>query len=188
MEESTQSQPEETTSLFQHAVRWGLISGIIVVLLTVVYYVVDISLIVNWKVGLLTFAIYIGFAIYAGIQYRGLEGGYLAYGKAFQHGLVLFAIAALVSTAFNLVLYTVIDPELPGKLADAAVAQTESMLRGFGTPEDAIEEAMDKARGDMENQFSPAGVAKSYLYALIGCAVFALITALFVRKNEPVEL
>ena len=187
MEESTQNQ-SETTSLYQHAVRWGLIAGVISVMLTIIYYVIDVGLMVNWKVGLLTFAIYIGFAIYAGIQYRGIAGGFLSYGKAFQHGLILFAISALVSTAFNLVLYSVIDPELPSKLTDAALEQTEAMLRGFGTPEDAIEKAMDESRVKMADQFSAMGMIKSYLWVLIGCAVLALITSLFVRKNEPVDM
>lgn len=187
MEESTQS-PSETTSLYQHAVRWGLIAGAVSVILTVIYYVIDVGLMVNWKVGLLTFAIYIGFAIYAGIQYRGMVGGYLSFGKAFQHGFVLFAISALVSTAFNIVLYTLIDSELAAKVTDAALAQTESMLRGFGTPEDAIEKAMEESRVKMADQFTAFGMIKSYLWMLIGCAVLALITSLFVRKNEPVEM
>lgn len=185
-------QPEqtstETPTLYNHSTRWGLIAGVASILLVIIAYVVDIGLMADWKFGIFTLLMYLGFAIYAGIQYRNEIGGYLAYGKAWQHGFILFAVCALVSTAFNMLLYTVIDPELPAKITEAAIEKTEAMLRGFGMDDTAIEQAIEQTRVRMADQYTVMGLAKSYLYVLIVSAVLALITSLFVRKNEPVEL
>jgi hypothetical protein len=61
-------------------------------------------------------------------------------------------------------------------------------MRGFGMDDSAIEQAMEQTRIRMADQYTAMGLAKSYLYVLIVSAVLALITSLFVRKNEPVEL
>jgi hypothetical protein len=44
--------------------------------------------------------LFIGLTIYAGINYRNEIGGFLPYGKAFQHGFVLMAVSGLISTIF----------------------------------------------------------------------------------------
>ncbi|HRG80683.1 MAG TPA: DUF4199 domain-containing protein, partial [Cyclobacteriaceae bacterium] len=68
-------EEKETTSLFQHALKWGLIVGGISIALSIVSYAVDYSLLANWKFGIFMFAMFIGLAIYAGIGYRNEIGG-----------------------------------------------------------------------------------------------------------------
>jgi len=172
-------------TLINDTVKHGGILGIISIALTLVFYVVDYALLADWKVGLFSFAIFIGYAIYAGIGYRKEIGGFLSFGKAFQHGFLIFAISALISTIFNILLYTVIDPELPAKVTEVAVENAEKMMEGFGMSGDAMDEAMAKTRKDTEERYTIVGLAMGYVWALIGCAVFALITGAIVKKKEP---
>lgn len=174
-----------TPTLINDTIKHGGILGIISIALTLVFYVVDYALLADWKVGLISFAVFIGYAIYAGIGYRKEIGGYLSFGKAFQHGFLIFAISALISTVFSILLYTVIDPELPAKVTDVAVENAEKMMEGFGLSGDAMDEAMAKTRKDTEERYTIAGLAMGYVWALIGCAVFALITGAIVKKKEP---
>ena len=180
-------EEKETPSLLQHALKWGLIVGAISIALTCISYAVDYSLLANWKFGIFVFALLIGVTIYAGITYRNETGGFIPYGKAFQHGFLLMAISGLVSTAFTILLYTVIDPELPAKLTDVAVENAEAMMKSFGMPEDQMDKAMEDARKRTENQFSVSGLAMAYGIGLIIYAVLSLITSIFVRKNPPDE-
>ncbi len=175
------------TTLFQHALKWGLIVGAISIVLTCVFYAVDYALLANWKTGIFIIVLFIGLAIYAGINYRNEIGGLLPYGKAFQHGFILMAVSGLISTIFSIVLYTVIDPELPGKLTEVALENAQAMMEGFGMAEDQMDKAMEDAKKRTENQFSLSGLAMSYGFGLIIYAVLSLITALFVRKNPPDE-
>lgn len=187
METENPTQGENTPpTLFNHALRWGLIVGLISGLLSFVLYAVDYSLLADWKVGLFLFALYIGLTIYAGISYRKESGPYLSFGKAYQHGFIVFACSGLLATIFNIVLFQIIDSELAGKVTEVAIENTTSMMSNFGAPQDKIDEAIDDTRERMANQYTLIGQLKGYGIILIVSAVFALITGLIVRKSEPV--
>jgi len=179
---------EKEPTLFQHALKWGLIVGAISIALTCVAYAVDYSMLANWKFGIFIFVFLIGITIYAGMNYRNETGGFIAYGKAFQHAFILMAVSGLVSTAFTILLYTVIDPELPAKLTDVAIENAEAMMKNFGMPEDQLDKAMEDTRKRTENQFSISGLGMGYGIGLIIYAVLSLITSIFVRKNPPDEI
>lgn len=174
--------------MIQHGLRWAVIVGVVSILLTVVLYVIDYTLLVQLKVLFISLAIYFGFTIYAGIDYRKSAGGYLSYGKSWQHAMIIFAVSGLISSIFGLILYNVIDPELPANLTDAAIENQREMMLSFGAPEDQIDKAVEDARERTANQFTPSGMATGYLVVLVVSAFMALITSLFVRKNEPMEM
>jgi len=174
------------STLLQHALRWGLIVGLTSGILSLLLYAVDYSLLADWKVGLSFFVIYIGLTIYAGIHYRNESGPYLEFGKAYQHGFVIFACSGLIATVFNILLFQVIDSDLGGKVTEVAVETTAEMMNNFGAPPDQIDKAIDDTRERMANQYTFVGQIKGYGFIVIVSAVLALITGLIVRKSEPV--
>ncbi len=182
MEES--STPK--VSLVQHAAKWGAIIGGASLVLTLLIYIIDYTLLANWKM-ILLLLVFLVLVVLAGINYRNQIGGFLPYGKAFQHSFITFAVMGIISTIFSIVLYTVIDPELPGKLTDVTIENTQKMMESFGVPEDQMDKAMEDAKARSAGQFSASGLVMSYGIGLIIYAILSLIVALFVRKNEPVE-
>jgi hypothetical protein len=184
MEETATPQ----VSLMQHAAKWGLILGGVSIVLTIIAYAADYTILADWKFGIFVLLLLLGATIYAGINYRGQIGGFLPYGKAFQHGFILLAVSGLISTAFMILLYTVIDTELPAKLTEVTIENTEKMMANFGMPEDQMDKALEDARKRSEGQFSGLGSIKSYGFGLIFYAVISLITSIFVRKNQPEEM
>jgi tetrahydromethanopterin S-methyltransferase subunit G len=183
MEDSSTNSQEP--SLVQHAIKFGAIMGGIGFALTLLLYAVDYSLLADWKVGLLTFAVYIGIVIYGGINYRNQIGGFMPYGKAFQHGFIALAFGGLIGVIGNIIVYTVIDPELPQKVADIAIENTEKMMERFGAPADKIEESMAQVREDMPKKFGAVGQLIGFLWGLIIYAIIAAISGLIVRRNKP---
>lgn len=175
----------QTPTLFQHATKFGIIMGAVGFVLTLLLYAVDYTFLADWKVGLLILVAYIAVVIYAGINYRTQIGGFIPFGKAFQHGFIALAIAGLIGVAGNILLYTVIDPDMPQKLADAAIEKTGEMMSSFGAPEEAIDEQLEKMRDEMPAQFGPLGLLKGYLMGLIFYAIVAAISGVIVRKNQP---
>ena len=177
-------EDENGQSIYQHAIKFGLyLAGISIAIVTIIY-AVDLSILATFKFLVLVIVIGLGFVIYAGINYRNSIGGYLPYGQAFIHGIGCLLVSGLISTGFNILLYHVIDSELPKNLTDAIMANTEEIMRNMGAPEDSIDEALSKMKGQ-KDQFSIANLALGYLKASIFYVVVALITALIVRKNEP---
>jgi Protein of unknown function (DUF4199) len=181
MEEEKVAPP----TLMSHSGRWGLITGIVAIVLYILMYVIDYTLMVQLKMLFIALAIYFGITIYAGIDYRKSIGGFLSYGKAFQHGFLILAVSALIATIFNMLLNHVIDPELPQKLIEAGMDNQRAMMANFGASEDAIEKGLEEARTRMENQYKISGMAFGYIFVLIFSAIMASISSFIVRKSEP---
>lgn len=183
-------QTEETAppSLINHAVKYGVILGGVSITLVIILYVVDFSLMAGFKFLGLMLVVGLGMVIYAGINYRNEIGGFMPYGKAFLHGLAVLAISGIISTLFNIVLYTVVDTELAQKMTDVVIQNTEEMMAGFGAPQSTIDQTSEGMRTEMPKQFTMGGFMLSYLQALIFYCIIAVITSLFVRKNVPMEM
>lgn len=179
-------EEKSPTTLLNHSIRWGLIVGLVSGVLSLLYYAIDYALMADWKVGLFSMAIYIGFTIYAGINFRNETGPYLSFGKAYQHGFIVFAVSGFIATLVGILLFQVIDTELAGKVTEVALEKTEEMMNNFGAPQSQIDQAMIDTKERMENQYTILGQLKGYGIILIVSAVLALITGLIVRKSEPV--
>ena len=181
MEETTETTP----TLYQHAAKWGMIMAGVSIFLTVLFYIVDYTVLITLKYLLLLILIYLSVVIFAGINYRKSIGGYLSYGQAFLNGFIILAVAGLIGTVFNLILYYVIDPELPQKLIDASIENTREIMEKFGVSGDQADEALEKAKTEASKKLSITGQAMGYVWLLVISAVVSAITSLFVRKNQP---
>jgi hypothetical protein len=183
MEDNSTNEQEST--LMQHAAKFGIIMGAIGFVLTLLLYAIDYGYLADWKFGIFILVAYIGLVIYAGINYRNQIGGFIPFGKAFQHAFIALAVAGLIGVAGNLLLYTVIDPELPQKLSDVAIEKTGEMMTGFGVPEDKIDEQMAKMKEEMPAKFGAVGLLTGFMWSLIFYAALAAISGLIVRRNQP---
>lgn len=181
MENNETPQP----TLVNHAVKFGAILSAISIFIVLVLYVIDYTLMAGFTFLIIGLCVGLAFVIYSGINYRNSIGGYIPFGKAFFHGVMVFAVSGLIATAFNFLLYNVIDPDLPQNLSDAIVANTEESMANWGAPQETIDETINKMREDMPNNFTTFGLIKGYFTALIWYVILSLITGLIVRKNQP---
>jgi hypothetical protein len=181
METNETSQP----TLVNHAIKFGGILAAISVVCVLLIYAIDYTIMAGFTFLLIILVVGIGFTIYAGINYRASIGGYIPYSKAYLHGFMILAISGIISTLFNIVLYKVIDPDLAQNLTEAIITNTEATMARFGAPQESIDEAIDKMRVEMPENFTVMGLLWGYCKALIWYAILALITALVVRKNQP---
>ncbi|MCK6616282.1 MAG: DUF4199 domain-containing protein [Cyclobacteriaceae bacterium] len=180
MEENTSSP-----TLVNHALKWGAILAGVTTVLVMLLYAIDYTLMAGFTFIIIATVLGIGMVIYAGINYRNQIGGYIPFGKAYLHGLLVFAVAGLISTAFSFLLYFVIDPDLPGNMVDAIIANTEKTMANWGAPPDTIDEQIEKMREDMPQNFTAFGLVKGYFTGLIWYIILSLITGLIVKKNQP---
>lgn len=167
-----------------HAIKSGVMLSVISIVLTLLIYIVSPATLASmWM--MLFFLFFIALVSYFGIQHRKEIGGYMAFGKAWVYSMQLLVVAGIIMTGFNILLYNVIDPELPAILADQAVENAESMMSRFGMPEDQMDEALEKTRTDTLDRFTAMGSIKGFLWGLIFYAILALITGAIIKKNEP---
>jgi len=186
MEDLENDELEEQTTPIQHAVKFGLILGIVGAIITLLIYAIDPTLLVNvWMILLLL--VFMGLVVYGGITYRNEIGGYINFGPAYIHGLTTFVMMGLIGLIMNLLMYNVIDTSLAETLTEASIEQARSMAESFGASGDALDEAMEQAETDTAAGFTNSGLIKNFLISLIVYAVLSLITALIVRRQEKIS-
>ena len=186
MEDLENEELEEPKTPLQHAVKFGLILGMVGAVINLLLYVIDPALLANMWMLLLLF-VFMGLVVYGGITYRKEIGGYIDFGPAYIHGFTVFVMMGLIGLAVNFLMYNVVDTSLPETLTEASMENARGIAESFGASGDALDEAMEEARADTEARFTNLGLIKGFLWGLIVYAVLSLITALIVRRQEKVS-
>ena len=171
MEEQTK------TPLLKPALIYGLISGFIGILVSVIFYVMGLTL-ETW-VGLVSLAIGIIVLVYLLITYRNeYLGGFASFGQIFIMGLIIGIISSIISAAYTYLLYTVIDPDLVEKMR---IAAEEKIMNTSRIPESMYDDLFEK----MEKRMQPSKLAiMGLILGPILNAIISLIIAAFVKKEE----
>ena len=166
---------EKKRSIWKETLNYGIIYGLITVVLSVLTYMFDLTF-KPWIIwpGLLLGVVVLFFLLHS---YRDhYNNGYISYGKSVGAGVIISIYAAIISAIYIYVLYSFIDPGL----MDKSMAITEARMVDKGVPEAAIEKAMEMQAKMMKPWFtSLMSIFNSVLYGLI----LSLIVSLFVMKK-----
>ncbi len=172
----------------KESVYSGTIAGAVLVIVNIVIYLIDPLLLANWWLGLAMLPLMLAILLVIGLRIRTSEGGFITFGNAFLWLFVAGMIAGLISTIWLVLLHNVIDPELGELLIEETFERMMTMMEGLGAPMEQVEAEFDKARSEMEQQYTPATLFKGWLYSAIGWALGALIVSLIVKRQPPVDL
>ena len=167
--------------------KGGLILAGVSILLTMLTYVIDVSLMVEWWFGIVSILISMGLLIYLGINYRNDIGGILSYGDAFKFSFLVFFVSYVVGIIFQIALYTVIDPELPETMKQLTVEKTVEMMEGFGLSDEALDAAIIGVEDGIDEATTPMGMIKSSPWGILFLLFFSAIAAIFIKRNPPVS-
>src|SRR5690606_27565838 len=122
---------EQQQSPFQAAIKPGLTIGLVSLALIFIAYFIDSSLLGSGWFGLVAIVLFFILIIYFGKQYRTELGGFMSFGTAFNFSFITMVISGLVGLIGQILLYQVVDPSLPGVLADQAFETSMSMMESF---------------------------------------------------------
>jgi len=160
--------------------KFGLYGGVALVFFSLATYVMDMNM-MSILAGILAFVVTLGIAVGTGVlaiqNQRTLDGGYMAFGRAFVIGAAAIAISVLLYSIWNYILITIIDPDYVGRLKEQFLEQW-----GENIPEEAMGEAL--------KGFDEAGTVGTALKnGLIGIVfnglIGGLIAAAIGKKNPP---
>lgn len=179
-------------NLSNNVQRYGLIGGLIAILLMLGLYFADAKLLFHPLYSSLPFlVIFPVVMVMATLADRRDNGGIIKLVDAFKSAFVTGALGLFLLVAFNFILRVAIDPSLTQVAKEAAkeltlqiFAWTES-ISGEPLPEDQIDDAMQRLE---ETNHVPNlwNTLLSYLLSAAMGAVPALIMALILRR-EPKE-
>lgn len=165
---------------FEKPMKFGLITGLILVTYSVVLYAFDVSIfnpifsILNL---LVTFGVMIFFAVFTMNKLRDSDfDGKFTYIQALLAGAVVLLIGLYLSAIFNYLLSAMIDPEYMPRKLDEMIVSLEGKV-----PEEALDEIITKIE---ENTDPVKNLIKSiWMSPLIAIGLGAIL-ALFVKKDK----
>lgn len=170
----------------QHAIKWGGILGLVSIIITLIVYIIDITLLAKSAVGIIIFVVYLAALIYAGRDYRSKLGGYMSFGKAFIHAFVVLVVAGFIGAVFNYLLFNVIDPDIVPVLVEAQMENAMKAMEAFGGASNT--EMIDGMADGIREGYTLTGQAMGFLWSLIVYAIGALIVgAINQKKNKEEE-
>jgi hypothetical protein len=173
----------EKGSVKKVAMQYGLILGLVSVLLSVIVYALGQTYEQPWWQSLLSFVIMLSCIIYALKAFKESNGGFLSLGEALKVGLATALIAGIIGVLFNMLFVTVIEPDFAANIVEKAssdmVEQNPNMT----------EDQMEMAISITEKMVSPVVMAAmGIILSLFFGFIISLISGLIMKVEKPAHL
>jgi len=177
----------KTQILLKHTSTYGAISGFMLIIASVIFYMFNIMPINFGKIaltGFFNYAIIIVLVIIGTKAYRDkVLGGVISYRDAFLAGLLIILFSSVLSGFYSLIFTTWIDPDYVTRLYTAMKDWMFDLLSRAGYPEEMIDQTIERME-QQEANYSPlmsffTGIGSMVIVGAIIC----LITSAFIKKN-----
>jgi len=156
--------------------QYGLVISAIIILLSVVFYVLNLST-ESWVKWVSTVVIFAG-VIFTCIQFAKLNNGNVTFGNVFANGFKTTSLIALVTVLFSVV-FILIFPDIKEKALEQARLQMEKQGQS--------DEIIEKAIAMTSKMFLVFVLAGGIFGTLFFGAIASLIGAAIAKKNPNVQ-
>lgn len=167
---------ENQPSLARIALKWGLITGVALVLYTTLLYVLD--LVTNRGLSVIVYVILAGGLVLGMREYRTANGGYMTYGNGINIGALLSAVAGFLSSTFSVFYTQIIDPTFQSRVTEQIRAQMEEQ---GNLSDEQIDQALEIAQ-----KFQSPGI--TFIVGILGTilvgVILSLVIAAIIRRNK----
>ncbi|WP_192823059.1 DUF4199 domain-containing protein [Rufibacter sp. LB8] len=167
---------QQTTTPSATGLRYGLLTGLVLVIFTAILYVTDMA--GNKLVASLGWLILIGGIVMAYQYFKRANNGFMSYGQGLGIGTILGAVVGLLGGIFAAIYTSMIDNSIMTREMDKQIEEMEAR----GLSEEQIEQAME-----MANMFTgPVMVVVITLITyIIGAFILSLIIAAIMKRSQP---
>ena len=167
-------------SLKSIIITYGLLLGGISVVFQLMLFFLDMHYKNDTTAGIVSLVIMIGIMLYAFIQYRKSNEGFLSLGEALKMGIGIALVSALIGVVYTQILMNVLDPDTMQKQMELSMETLKAE-----NPE-VPQEALETARSMQEKMSSPLILtAIQIVFALFFGFIISLIGGLIVKKSRP---
>ena len=166
---------QEPASTKQVVMKWGLILGLVSVVLTLITYM---SGTVNNAIQWLGLIPTIGAIVLAHNEFKKSGDGYMSYGKGLGIGTLLNLVAGVISSVFAYVYLSFVD----GSYLDLIKEQQITQMEEQGLSDQQIEQALSFSEFFMSPIFF---LIAGIFFAVFFGFVLSLIVSAFTKNNDP---
>lgn len=164
------------------ATSYGIYLGIALILITVLIYAFDISLMTEWYLMVINLILILVLGTMAVKKAKAAYSGLFTFKEAFSSYFLTIVIALFLATIFSLILFNLIDPEAAVTLKELTMEKQAAMFENFGMTEAQINEAMVEVQN--QDAFSIKNVGISFATQLVFFSIIGLIIALIFREKD----
>ncbi len=166
----------EKPSTARIALKWGLISAILIIVYTVGLYITG-----HFKTPALSWIpfLLLLFGIVMSLrEFKFTNNNFMSFSEGLGLGTLMSAVCGLIAAIFNYIYITFIDTTIIQQMREMQVEQLEQQ----GLSSEQIEQAMEIA-----TRFATPGL--TFLFAVIGYIlfgfVFSLVVSAIVKNSKP---
>lgn len=167
----------------KNGITYGVITGVISILITTLIYSFDISLFASIWVGLSLIAFYLIIGCVLLAKTKKELNGVFPFKSAFTTYFISAVIGIAISVAFNIVLFNFVDPAAKDAIKEVTLESSVKMMEKFGAPQSEINKAVQKMQET--DQFSIPELLKGSIFSMLFSAVFGLILAAIFKSKSP---
>ncbi|KAF0203608.1 MAG: hypothetical protein FD170_1035 [Bacteroidetes bacterium] len=163
-------------SLLNNSLKYGLIAGVAMVLLSLLLYVMDVTM-TGW-VQYASLVILLAGIVLGNLAFRDkCSGGFLSYGRSLGSGVLISVFAGLLMAIYSYLFFSFFDPGELVKLTQIA----EDKMFEQGLSDEQVDDAMSMTKMFMTPVF--ISISSLFSMALWG-TVFSLLVSIFIKKND----
>jgi hypothetical protein len=166
----------------KNGITFGLISGLISVLITASIYAINLEFFTKWWLGIITIAISLTLSIMLMVKTKKEVKEEFTFKNAFTTYFIYTVIGILISVIFNIVLFNFIDTDAKETIKELTIRFSMEIMERFNTPKEIMVESLKNM--ETQDQFGIASQIKGLFFSIAISSVFGLIlAAIFKSKN-----
>ena len=163
------------------SLQQGAAAGVILVVLKLVAFLLGIEAMTSGWVGFGQLVLVVAGMFMACTMERKATDGAFTFGEAFVAALIAAATTTFLGLGMDVVLGSIIDPELSSKMMEFTMQEFEASGMFKIVPEDQMEGMLE----DVEWAMKPAGQALSWALGLLFWGVISLIVGAIMKRSDP---
>ncbi len=167
----------------KNGIQYGVITGIISVLITAGMYAIDLSLFTSMWIGFVMIAFYLVIGIFVISSAKKQLNGNITFKEAFTTYFISAIIGIFISVAFNIILFNYIDPGAKETIKELFMKSTAEMMEKFGAKSSDINEAIKKMQET--DQYSIGESLKGSIFTVLFSIIYGLILAAIMKTKSP---
>ncbi|HNS17959.1 MAG TPA: DUF4199 domain-containing protein [Bacteroidales bacterium] len=166
-------------SLLVHSLIYGLILGALLIVVSLIYYILDVNM---FGLGFIFLNLFIMLAVVIVVMLLGAKsfrdkylGGKIDFKQCFFIGLIIGLVGFIISVLYNFIFMSYIEPGMMEESVNQFIEKWGDKM---------TEEQLDDAINKMQSRLTPASQIRSGATSgIIMSVLFSLIVSLFVKKD-----
>lgn len=167
----------------KNGINFGVIIGILSVLIITYIYVVDINLFTSGWITFFKILLFGGISVYLLSKVKKEMNGIMTFKEGFTAYFIAILIGLGIATIFEIILFNYIDPSLKDTLKEISLKYSVEIFKKLGMPRSDLNKAIKVIQET--DQFSIGQFIKGFFIYISIASIFGLIlSAIFKTKSS----